>query len=140
MNEHPAQSPGIAGRRSLWTARAGAISYMIWALFHLLAALAVYRLGGGLAHSMVRGRVLQDAFNLAAFSVVGFGVALRLNWRNDGWGYWINLGVIGVADVGFIVFILVPGYMPIWPGLVGPLFWGAGLALTSAARQRRSIL
>jgi hypothetical protein len=119
-----------------WAARAGAVCYMLWAVLHLLAAWGVYHLGHSLDPSMVRGRVLQDAFNLAAFSVAGFLTAIKLNWRNDDRGYWINLGVIGVADIGFIVFILIPAYLPIWPGIVGPLFWLAGLLLTTVARLR----
>jgi hypothetical protein len=121
---------------SRWTARAGAICYMIWAVLHLQAAAAVYHLGHSLAHSMVQGRVIQDAFNLAAFSVFGFATAALLNWRNHAWGYWINLGVISVADVGFILFVVLPGYLPLWPGLLGPLFWASGLVLTTVARLR----
>jgi CHASE2 domain-containing sensor protein len=80
---------------------------------------------------MVQGRLFQDAWNLACFSAAGIGVALTLNWRNNRWGYWINLAVIGVADIGFIIFVLVPGYVPPWPGLLGPFVWLVGLALTT---------
>ncbi len=80
---------------------------------------------------MVQARLLQDAWNLASFSVAGFAVALILNWRNERWGFWINLAVISVADVGFIIFVLLPGYLPLWPGLLGPIFWLLGLALTT---------
>ncbi len=83
-----------------WLARAGALSYVVWALLHFQAAWAVYRLGQAMPYSMEQGRVLQDAWNLACFSVAALGVALVLNWRNDRWGYWINLAVVGVADVG----------------------------------------
>jgi len=42
-----------------------------------------------------------------------------LNRRNSVWGYWINLANVGIADTGFIFFILVPGYMPVWPSILG---------------------
>ena len=29
----------------------------------------------------------------------------------------------GVTDVGFILFVVKPGYLPIWPGLLGPALW-----------------
>ena len=112
-------------------AKLGAASYAVWALLHLQAAWAVYQLGRHGAPSMVQGRLFQDAWNLACFSAAGIGVALTLNWRNNRWGYWINLAVIGVADTGFIIFVLVPGYVPPWPGLLGPLVWLVGLALTT---------
>ncbi len=74
---------------------------------------------------------MQDAWNLLAFSVAAAGVAMLLNWRNTAGGYWINAGIVGVADLGFIFFILWPGYMPIWPGVVGPVFWLLGLTFTA---------
>jgi hypothetical protein len=117
-------------------ARLGAISYAIWALLHLQAAWAVYKLGHGVNPSMIQARLFQDAWNLACFSVAGLGIALAFNWRNDRWGYWINLAVISVADLGFINFVLLPGYLPPWPGLLGPIFWLLGLVLTTFGRVR----
>jgi hypothetical protein len=120
----------------LYLARLGAISYIVWALLHFIAALSVYRLGQTMPATMAQGRVFQDAWNLACFSIAAIGVALTMNWRNDGYGYWINLAIISVADIGFVAFVLIPGYLPIWPGLAGPLFWIIGLLLTSAARLK----
>ena len=120
----------------LYLARLGAISYIVWALLHFIAALSVYRLGQTMPGTMAQGRVFQDAWNLACFSIAAIGVALTMNWRNDGYGYWINLAIISVADIGFIAFVLIPGYLSIWPGLAGPLFWISGLLLTSAARLK----
>ena len=120
-------------RGSIWLARAGALAYVVWSLLHFQAAWAVYQLGQGMIPSMEQGRVLQNAWNLACFSVAALGVATVLNWRNDRWGYWINAAVVGVADVGFIAFVLVPGHMGLWPGLLGPIFWVLGLLLSTAA-------
>ena len=120
--------------------RLDAISYAIWALLHLQAAWAVYQLGHRVDPSMVQARLFQDAWNLACFSVAGLGTALALNWRNDRRGYWINLAVISVADVGFIIFVLLPGYLPPWPGLLGPIFWLLGLALTTLGRARGPVV
>lgn len=112
-------------------ARWGAASYVIWSVLHLQAAYAVHKLALGVPVSMVQGRLLQDAWNLLAFSVAGAGTAIVLNWRNSTWGYWINAGIISIADLGFVFFVLIPGHMPIWPGIVGPVFWLVGLILTT---------
>jgi hypothetical protein len=72
---------------------------------------------------MVQGRVFQDAWNLLFFSIIAIFVAATLNWRNSVWGYWINLATVGIADTGFIFFVLVPGYTPVWPSILGPAFW-----------------
>jgi len=37
-----------------------------------------------------------------------------------------NLGVLALADTGLIFFILAPGYMPLWPGVAGPVLWILG--------------
>lgn len=116
-------------------ARAGAASYIVWALLHFQAAWAVYQLGQAMPPSMEQGRVLRDAWNLACFSAAALAVAVALNWRNGRWGYWINLAIVTAADLGFILFVLVPGHIAVLPGVLGPIFWIAGLALTSVAQS-----
>ena len=101
----------------------GAVLYIIWARLHLLAAYSVYVLGRSLNSPMVQGRVFQDAWNLLCFSIIAISVAATLNWRNSVWGYRINLATVAIADTGFIFFVVVPGYTPVWPGIVGPVFW-----------------
>ena len=115
----------------------GAICYALWGCLHLQAAYAVYHVGAALEPGMVQGRVFQDAWNLLFFGVTAIAVALTLNIRNSAWGYWINLGILALADTGLIIFVLVPGYMPLWPGLAGPILWVLGWALTTLAYLRR---
>ena len=105
------------------TSKIGAVFYIIWACLHLLAVYSVYVLGRSLDSSMVQGRVFQDAWNLLFFSIISIFVAATLNWKNSVWGYWINFATVGIADTGFIFFVLVPGYTPVWPSILGPVFW-----------------
>ena len=123
--------------KGLTLARIGAVCYFIWALLHFQAAWSVYQLGQGMAEGMARGRVLQDAWNLMWFSILTIVGVLGFNWRNDVRGWWINLAVVSVADLGFIFFVLVPGLVPPMPGLLGPIFWILGLGFTSAANPWR---
>jgi len=116
---------------------AGAICYALWGCLHLQAAYAVYRVGAALEPGMAQGRVFQDARNLLFFGVTAIVIALTLNIRNNAWGYWINLGVLTLADTGLIFFILVPGYMPLWPGVAGPVLWILGWIFTTVAYFRR---
>ncbi len=116
-----------------WAARIGAGFYMLWGIFHLAAANSVYVLGQQ-STGMVRGRLLQDAFYLVFFAISGILIAAMLNWRNDKPGYWMNGALLAVADIPFVLFVLVPGLIPWWPGLVGPLLWLAALIFTSVGR------
>jgi hypothetical protein len=116
---------------------AGAICYVLWGCLHLWAAYTVHQVGAAVAPGMVRGRVFQDSWNLLFFGITAIVVALTLNVRNSAWGYWINLGILALADTGLILFVIVPGYMPLWPGLAGPVLWVLGGTLTTLAYLRR---
>ena len=111
--------------------RAGAIAYIIWGLLHLDAARKVYDLGSTLEVGMVQGRVYQDAWNLVCFAVFAIVVAVAFNWKNSRLGYWLNLLAVSATDIGFIVLILIPGFLPLFPGALGPMFWLIGAALTT---------
>jgi len=104
-------------------AKLGAVTYVLWGLLHIQAARLVYVLGQTLEPGMIQGRIFQDAWNLLFFALFGIVVAIFLNWKNSLLGYWINLVVVSAADLGFIVAILVPGYVPLVPGVLGPLLW-----------------
>jgi hypothetical protein len=101
----------------------GAIFYVLWGILHLVAAYQVYRLGQKQAAGMVKGRILQGAWNLAYFAVFVTVVAVVYNWNNSVLGYWLNLVTATATDIGFIVFVLVPGYAPLRPGIAGPALW-----------------
>ncbi|MEV5010473.1 hypothetical protein AB0K74_19030 [Streptomyces sp. NPDC056159] len=56
---------------------------------------------------------------------------MTMNWRNSRTGFWINLTLVSLLDIPFILFVIVPGYAPLWPGLQGPIAWV--IAATCAA-------
>ena len=103
-----------------------------------MTAYSVYALGRPLDSSMVQGRVFQDAWNLLFFSIIAISVAATLNWRNSVWGYWINVATVGIADTGFIFFVLVPGYSPVWPGILGPVLWVLATVFSTIALLTRT--
>ena len=119
-------------------ARAGAVVYVLWGLLHIVAAWKVYSLGQSLESGMVQARVYQDAWNLLFFAFFGIAVAVMMNWKNSRRGYWLNLIVISAADIGFIVTVLIPGYLPLMPAGLGPLLWLVALALTTVGIMQKS--
>ena len=112
-------------------AKLGAVTYVLWGLLHIQAARLVYMLGQTLEPGMVQGRIYQGAWNLLFFALFGIVVAILLNWKNSRLGYWLNLVVVTAADIGFVVAILMPGYVPLVPGGIGPLLWLLALAFST---------
>lgn len=130
--------PEVTGRTTLTpltkaTAILGSLFYLLWGLLHIQAGVKVARLGLRLHEStMLQGRVYQASFYLLSSAGAIIVVALVSNWKVSNWkgwkfGYWLTLGIAAVSDVSFILFILVPGYIKLWPGLQGPLAWGIAM-------------
>jgi hypothetical protein len=117
-------------------AKLGAVTYVLWGLLHIQAARLVYMLGNSLEPGMVQGRVFQDGFNLLFFALFGIAVAVMLNWKNSRLGYWLNLVVVSAADIGFIVYVLMPGYVPLVPGGLGPLLWVLAVIFSTLGIRR----
>ena len=117
-------------------ARIGSILYVLWGALHIVAAFKVYALGQSLEPGMVQGRIFQDAWNLLFFALFGAAVAMKYNWRNSKLGYWLNFVVVSAGDIGFILFLLIPGYLPLVPAALGPLLWLLALAFSTAAIYR----
>jgi len=101
----------------------GAVLYILWGVLHLFAAAQVFKLGARLEKGMVKARVYQNALNLACFAMIVIVIAVVYNWENSPLGYWLNLVVASITDIGFIIYVLVPGYLPLRPGILGPALW-----------------
>ena len=133
-------------------AKIGAVFYVLWGVLHMWAgAIMLIRLGsdGGAAvlevvgtgvppeelpqevSSVTAGLLGQHAWNLLWLGIFGAVVGAMLNWKNSRAGYWANLVVISATDVGFIVAILLPGYIRFLDGIWGPVLWLLGLAFTT---------
>ncbi len=101
----------------------GGALYVLWGLLHLFAGYQIYKLSGGISDPALAARMAQAGLNLAIIAGISIAVGAKLNWNNDRFGYWLNLGLVSLADIGFIVLLLLPGYFPLGPGLVGPALW-----------------
>jgi hypothetical protein len=112
-------------------AKIGATSYIIWGLLHIGAALDEFRLGSTLEPRLVQGKINQGAWDLLFFALFAIVVAVKYNWKNDSLGYWLNLIVVSAADIGFIIFVLLPGHLALFPGILGPVFWIGGAVFST---------
>jgi hypothetical protein len=112
-------------------AKVGAISYIIWSLLHIGASLDEFRLGSTLEPGLVQGKINQGAWDLLFFALFAIVIAVKFNWKNDSLGYWLNLIVVSTADIGFIIFVLLPGHIAVFPGILGPIFWILGAVFST---------
>jgi hypothetical protein len=119
-------------------ARIGAAVYVLWGLLHLYAAYGIYRLGAAeLEPSLLQARLFQDAAFMLAIAVVVLTTAVGWNWRNAPAGYWVNLAFVSVADIVFLLLVVLPGHVPLERGLIGPALWVLAAAFSTVGYLRR---
>jgi hypothetical protein len=71
---------------------------------------------------------------IALFAIV---IAVWRVWRNDRLGYWLNLAVVGWADIIWVLVVVLPGYVPLGRGLIPPAIFVLGALLTTLAQRDR---
>ncbi|MFQ5659834.1 MAG: hypothetical protein ACE5GZ_05365 [Gammaproteobacteria bacterium] len=101
----------------------GGALYVVWGLLHVMAAYKVYALSSAVPDAAHAARIAQAGWNLGLIALFAIAIGAKFNWRNDRLGYWLNLYVVSLTDIGFIWLVLLPGYFPLGPGLVGPALW-----------------
>lgn len=119
-------------------AKLGAVAYVLWGLLHLNAARLVWQAGQGLETGFIQGRVLQLSWDLLFFATFSIVVALAMNWKNSRCGYWLNLVVVSAADIGFILFVLLPGHVPMNPAALGPIIWILAVVFSTLGYRQAS--
>jgi hypothetical protein len=135
-----------------------AVAYVLWGIVHVLGGLSLMQaaMAGSDAFlqmltgesfaptSSERGESFTQevfafhAFNICWMGIVSIVVAIRLNWRNVSIGYWINLAVVGLADLGLILFMVIPGVIPLSNAWIGPALFVVALACATVARWRQT--
>jgi len=105
-------------------AKIGGVLYVVWGALHLIAAWGIHVLAVSVPSGLTYGRLEQAAWNLAVFVLLAMVLGATLNWRNDKLGYWISLIVVAVVDCGFVIFVIVPGYVSgSAASLAGPIIY-----------------
>lgn len=119
------------------TALAGACCYVAWGVFHLKVAHDIYALGQTQS-GIAQGRTFQLAAYMLCIALAAIVVAIAGNLFNRRWAYWFNLGLMGWADGVWTLVVVLPGYVPLFRGLVPPAIFLVGAALTSLAHFSRA--
>ena len=117
-------------------ARAGAAWYAAWGVFHVYVAWQIYVVALPLS-GIAQGRMLQLAAYMLTIALFAIVIAVWRIWRNDRLGYWLNLAVVGWADVIWVLVVVLPGYVPLGRGLIPPMIFVLGAFLTTLAQRHR---
>jgi hypothetical protein len=122
-------------------AKIGSAFYVIWGLLHIAAAVQGFQLGASLQPGLVQGKINQGAWDLLFIALAAVSISILYNWKNNRLGYWLNLLLVSIADIGFIIFVLLPGHVELFPGILGPVFWlSAVIFSTLGIRSKASNL
>ncbi|MEM6514300.1 MAG: hypothetical protein AAF660_14920 [Pseudomonadota bacterium] len=126
--------------------RLSAVLWVIWGLVHALAGFIVLSsdASGGFQaiadavdpellaadyHEAVGGILNQHGWNLGWFglaTIVG-GVYI---WLANRTAIWVTALIGGMADLGYLLFVDLPGYVNFFPGTVMTLVSGSAIALS----------
>jgi hypothetical protein len=144
-----------SARTALRLAKTGTAIYLLWAALHVTAGISMTSsaladinrhlrevasalpparlplLAEGTAVSAIAA---FHSFNMVWLGALVGAVAVALNRRNSAAGFWLNLVIAGMLDVGLFAFLLLPGYLAWRDGLVGPTLFLLALLFTGAAR------
>lgn len=123
-----------------------AVLWMVWGLVHTFAGIMVLAsdaTGGFQAiadavdpglleadyHAAVGGILNQHAWNLGWFGVATI-IGAVLIWRQNITAIWVTGMIGGLADLGYLLFVDVPGFVNFFPGTVMTFISGSAIVLS----------
>lgn len=123
-----------------------AVLWVIWGLVHMLAGVLTIAQApsGGFAaiadavdpallvadyHPAVGGVLNQHGFNLLWIGLATVIGAVFI-WRGTMTAIWVTAMVGGLADVGYFLFVDLPGYVNFFPGTVMTLISATAIVLS----------
>ena len=116
-------------------AKIGGALYVAWGALHLVAAWGIHVLAVSLPPGISYGRMEQASWNLAVFAL--FAMAVGIGELAQRQGRLLDKPCRGaVVDLGFVLLIVVPGYVPVSVGsLAGPIVYVAAAIFSTLGRR-----
>ena len=126
--------------------RVAAVLWVIWGLVHALAGVIVLTgdaTSGFQAiadavdpdllvndyHEAVGGILNQHGWNLAWFGFATIVGAISI-WRESRTAIWVTALIGGMADLGYLLFVDIPGYVHFFPGTLMTIVSGSAIVLS----------
>jgi len=120
-----------------WATGAAAL-YVLWGLLHmgLGVSMVISALADGVPDAELAAESLLFFICVTVLGGQAIFVALAMNRVNNRIGYWINVVVLGIVDVAFLVFLVLPGHVDLVGGTAGPVIWLLASACATVALLR----
>lgn len=126
--------------------KASAISWMVWGAVHMLAGVIVLSAdasGGFQAiadavdpdlietdyHPAVAGVLNQHGWNLGWGGLATI-IGAAFIWRENATAIWVTAMVGGLLDIGYLVFVDIPGFARFMPGTLMTFLSASAIALS----------
>ena len=141
-------------RHTTWPGRLAAAILGLWGLLHVVGGASLLVLDGreGLetlapdAQQPASGGSLEAAAAMVHFHGLNIALggaavlALAAWWamRGQTWRLGTAVGLAVALDVGLLIYLVAPGYLPAGQGLLGPALLGIGLVALAAPARRHA--
>lgn len=129
------------------------VLWLIWGLVHMLAGVIIVPADTAAGfqaiadavdpaqlenvyHPAVGGVLDQHGYNLFWIGLVTVICSVMI-WRENWTGVWLAALIGGLADVGYFVFVDLPGYAQFMPGTVMTIVSGSAIILSIILWRRR---
>ena len=132
-------------------AKLGAIGFGLWGLLHIAgggiilfstvfdgatAGYAVYGHDGSPLPAATGAVLAYFSYLLALSGAAVLIIAIKLNRTNSQTGLAINTALIALVELGLILFLIVPGYLPLLEASPGFVFFAVGAIFGGIACTR----
>ncbi|MEO0327761.1 MAG: hypothetical protein AAF217_04100 [Pseudomonadota bacterium] len=133
-------------KSQLLALKVAAVLWIIWGLVHTFAGVVILSsdASGGFQavadavnpealqadyHGAVEGILNQHGWNLGWFGIATL-IGAVLIWRKNMTAIWVTGMVGGLADLGYLLFVDIPGYVHFLPGTLMTLVSGSAIILS----------
>lgn len=114
--------------------RAAAVVLAVWAFMHVGAAVSTWMTAGTVDGPLAAARIQQNAWHLFGMAII-VGILTPWIWRRRLGSAVVAVAITTFTDLGFIILLLLPGIVPIVPGIFGPSIWMMALILLALAHR-----
>lgn len=105
--------------------KSAAVAFFLWGVLHVVGSVAIllaalrdpaagyaFYANAAESYDALSGGILKYfSFLLLCIAIVSIFIAVKYNWKNSQAGLAANTVLLGLTDIGLIIFMVVPGHV-----------------------------